>query len=582
MTRTSVLDAARPMNDEPMPIPRHVGPMRAFLQRRGGASAWYVMAIVVAIFTLTPIVIYHVQAFTDGAAGIRGLGSMRNLGQIVLTTVELAVGSTLIATVLAVILAKALLHVPRRLQGLASVIPVLTLIAPPVALVTGWAFLFSPSVGYANVAMRGLPWFSGLTSGPWNVYSVPGIIIVSGLEVSGVVFLLVSTRIMEIRGPLESAARVAGANSWKSFLTITLPLLRPSIIAGAVVAFLLGLGQFTAPLFLGSRHGIETVTTTIFELREQFPVNYPVTAALGLPLLALGIVAVILQRALIGDQRRYITQSGNGGAGVEKSSWWAFALIMFYGVIAVVLPLAAVTLVAFSRFWSGTAAAQFTLDNFHSVLTSTQVQGSIVTTLVTSVIAVLIALPIGFFAALGIAGPIRAPKPVQYIIDFSFQAPLAVPRAVLGLALLYVLIRPPFQLFGTIWMFVIAYIFIVLPFTLRALHGSFVGLSPSLFEAARVSGASYFRTVLGIALPLVRRGMAAGAALALVLLSHDFGVSVMVRAPSSQVMGTMLYYFWDGGIFPQVAVMSLIITVVTTVVLALTLLIGGRSALRNL
>ncbi|MCR2811391.1 MULTISPECIES: iron ABC transporter permease [unclassified Microbacterium] len=585
MSRTTL--SAR--NRRPAPKLEDVGtstiPLRARSapNRRGGSISWYVFAITVAVLVLAPLLIYHAQAFTDGAAGIRELGNVRDLGGIIINTVLIAAGSTLIATVLAIVLAKALVHVPRRMQAFASIIPILTLVAPPVALVTGWGFLFSPKIGYGNVLLRELPWLSGATEGPLNVYSMLGIIIVSGLDITGVVFLLVSTRIMEIRGPLESAAKIAGANAFQSFMTITLPLLRPSIIAGAVVAFLMGLGQFTAPLFLGTRHGIDTITTTIFQIREQFPVDYGLTAALGLPLLLLGIVAVIAQRTAIGDQRRYITQTGGSGATTDRTSWWAFTVIALFGVVAVALPLGAVTVVAFSPFWSGDLlATQFTLTHFESILNNSAVQQSIVVTLVTSVLAVLIALPIGFFAALGIAGPIRAPRFVQYIIDFSFQAPLAVPRAVLGLAILYVLIRPPFQLFGTIWMFVIGYVFIVLPFILRSLHGSFLGLSPSLFEAARISGAGYFRTVLDIAFPLVRRGMAAGAALALVLLSHDFAVSVMVRAPSSQVMGTMLFHFWDGGIFPEVAVMSLLIAVVTSAVLVLTMLIGGRSALRNL
>jgi iron(III) transport system permease protein len=76
--------------------------------------------------------------------------------------------------------------------------------------------------------------------------------------------------------------------------------------------------------------------------------------------------------------------------------------------------------------------------------------------------------------------------------------------------------------------------------------------------------------------------MTAALAVMVILLSHDFAVSVMLRSPGNQVMGTLLYDFYSNGAFPQVAAMALIMTLVTSVLLALTLWIGGRSALENL
>jgi iron(III) transport system permease protein len=153
---------------------------------------------------------------------------------------------------------------------------------------------------------------------------------------------------------------------------------------------------------------------------------------------------------------------------------------------------------------------------------------------------------------------------------------------VLGVAVLYTFIRPPFGLYGTRWIFIIGYLFIVLPYALRAQQGSLVGISGSLFEASRVSGGGYIGTIWNIALPLMRRGIAAGATLGLVLLSHDFSVSVMLRTAGSNVMGTLLYEYWENGGYAAVAVMAVIMSVVTSVILGLTLWIGGRSALKSL
>lgn len=199
-----------------------------------------------------------------------------------------------------------------------------------------------------------------------------------------------------------------------------------------------------------------------------------------------------------------------------------------------------------------------------------------------SVLAALVVLPIGFVAALAMSGVLKAPKIVQFVLDWIFVAPLAAPRALLGLAVLFVFIRPPFNLYGTLALFVVGYAFIVLPFALRSQHASLIGVHSSLFEAARISGASQFRTVLDIALPLTRRGMTAAVAVMVILLSHDFAVSVMLRSAGNHVMGTLLYDFWSNGVYPQVAAMALIMTAVTSAMLALTLWIGGKSALENL
>lgn len=180
------------------------------------------------------------------------------------------------------------------------------------------------------------------------------------------------------------------------------------------------------------------------------------------------------------------------------------------------------------------------------------------------------------------SGVVKAPRPIQYILDFVFVGPLAVPRAMLGLAVLYVFLRPPFNLYGTLALFVVGYIFIVLPFSLRSQHASLVGVHSSLFEAAKVCGASQLRTILDVALPLTKRGMAASLAVMLVLLSHDFAVSVMLRSPGNHVMGTAIYEFWEGGVYPQVAVMALVMSGVTGILLALTVWVGGRSALQNM
>lgn len=566
-----------------MPPPGGSPATRRLLGGAGRVGPWYLLAGVMALIVIAPTLTYYRQAFADGGSPISGMLDNPRLGDVLKNTLLLAVGSTTVATVLALTMAAFVQRVPAKYRGWASIVPILPFIVPPVASITGWIFVFSPRVGYGNTFLRELPFFDHLTEGPVNVYSLPMMIIITGSELAGIVYTFVYPRMQELDGPLEAAARLSGASRLTTYRTVTLPLLRPSVIAGVVACFLLSLGQFTAPLLLGSRQGIDVLTTEIFRIRERFPIDYGATAAIGLPLLILGIAVILAQRFVIGDQRKYVTQTGGGRNAQSDTTPWALVVVLFYGFVAIVVPMAAVVIVAFSQFWSGDlAGTQFTLEHVKDALGSATVRDSIQASLLTSILAILIAIPLGFIGALAMTAPFKAPRFAQVLLDVSFGLPLAVPRAILGMVVLYIFLGPPFNLYGTLGIFVVGYLFVILPFSIRAQHGSLVGVSTSLYEAARIAGAGYFRTVFQIAMPLARKGMAAAGALMFILLSHDFAVSVMVRSPDTHVMGTLLYDFYSTGVYPQVAVMALIISVVTGAGVAASLLIGGRSALEKL
>lgn len=574
----------RPSTAEPDTVSPQVpnGSLRSIVTRYGGSTGWYVFVITLGFVVLAPVVVFYARAFENGAQPIRNLPDVSGIGEIVWMTFVLAAGSTVMAAVLAVVLANLVMKVPLRARGVAAFIPMLPLVIPPVAMIIGWIFIFAPRTGYGNTLLRDLPFFGDLEEGPVNIYSAWGIIVMTGIDLTGIVFAFVFARMNEIGGSLNAAARLSGASGFRAFVTVTLPLLRPSLAAGVVVAFLLGLGQFTAPLLLGTQSGIRVLTTEIFRIREDFPIDYAATAAIGLPLLIVGLLSILIQRAVVGDQRRYVTLGVGGGVNRKKSAG-ALAAIFGYGIITVLLPVIALVLVAFSPFWNGDlSSVNWTTEHVRETLDNPVVLDSIVHSIIASVLAALVVLPLGFVAALAMSGVFKAPRPVQYSLDTIFVAPLAVPRALLGMAVLYVFLRPPFSLYGTFTLFVVGYAFIVLPFSMRSQQASLMGVHGSVFEASRICGASQLRTLWSITLPLTKRGIAAALAVMVVLLSHDFAVSVMLRSPGNHVMGTVIYEFWVTGVFPQVAVMALVMAIVTAVLLALTIRIGGRSAVENI
>jgi iron(III) transport system permease protein len=535
----------------------------------------------IAYLVLTPLYRLQQLAFENDAAGYRSAYNKPGIGDTIKTTIALALGSLAIALVLGTTLAWAATRLPPRMRVL-RVLPVLPIVVPAVASVIGWAFLLSPRPGYLNALLRNLPWWDHLDEGPVDVYTVPWIILITGFGLTAFVYLFVSSGFGNINSELLEAAQVSGSRGLGVFFRITLPLLRPVLVYGGGVALLLGLGQFTGPLLLGRNAGVTVLTTQMYFSVSQTPIDFGAAAAIGSPLLLFGVLVVIGQKLILGDQTRFITHGGKAFRADARPSKFAIATIVGYSFLATILPVTALVIVALSGFWSADIdVAGFTLDNFRQIRDESNITGAIATSLVSSLGAVAIALPVGFIAAtLLLKG--RKYKVMRPAVDFLITMPLGIPAVVFGVGFLLTYTREPFILYGTRWVIVLVYVTLMLPFTTRMQLAGMVALGNTYLEAARSSGASALRTNLNIVLPLLRSTIGGAGALMFVLLTHEFAASLLVRAPTTQVMGTVLFDYYTNGSYPLVAAIALIMTVVTAIGVTIAIVLGGSDALDRL
>jgi iron(III) transport system permease protein len=316
-------------------------------------------------------------------------------------------------------------------------------------------------------------------------------------------------------------------------------------------------------LLLGRTGGINVLTTDMYTAVSQSPIDYGRAAAIGSPLLLFGVAVVVLQKVILGDHSRFVTHGGKAFRAPARPSRLAVVGIILYSLVAVVLPLAALTFVSLSPFWSGSIdLGGLTLDNFGKVFSESGITDAIVNSLTISVISVLIALPVGFVAASLLLKGRRYPV-IRAAVDFIVAMPLGIPAVVFGAGFLLTYSREPFILYGTREVIVLVYVTLMLPFTTRMQLAGMVALGDAYQEASRTSGAGALRTNTEIVLPLLRPTIAGAAALMFVLLTHEFTASLLVRAPTTQVMGTILFDYWGNGSYPLVAAIALIMTLVT-------------------
>lgn len=534
-----------------------------------------------AFLVVMPLWRIQAVALEDGAHGYRTAFGASTFAETLRRTILLALGSLVIGMVLGTGLAWAATRIPYKWRILAT-IPIVPIVVPAVANITGWVFMLSPGPGYLNALLRKLPWWNDLDSGPIDIYTMPWIVILTGLGLTAFVYLFVSAGLRNINGELIEAAMASGSSSTAVFCRITVPLLRPVLIYGGGVALLLGLGQFTAPLLLGRNAGINVLTTDIYRSVSQSPIDYSVAAAIGSPLILIGLCVVVFQRIALGDQRRFVTHGGKSFRSEARPSKLAVAALVTYGSLATLLPVGALVIVSLSPFWSGTIQwDELTLDNFRRIFDEARVTEAIVTSLTVSLVAVAIALPVGFVASTLLLRSKIHPWH-RTGLDLIVALPLGIPAVVFGAAFLLQYTREPFILYGSRWVVILVYLTLMLPFTTRMQMSGMVALGDSYIEASRVSGAGAMRTNLKILLPLMRGTLGGAAALMFVLLTHEFTASLLVRSSTMQTMGTALYDFWSNGFYPEVAAIALVMTGVTLVGVIVAMVVGGTDALSKL
>jgi iron(III) transport system permease protein len=238
--------------------------------------------------------------------------------------------------------------------------------------------------------------------------------------------------------------------------------------------------------------------------------------------------------------------------------------------------------VAVSRFWSGTIRPdQFTLDNFRKIFSESGIVSAIQTSLIVAIVAVLIALPIGFVAS-SILLKRRDYRFARSAIDFITTMPLGIPAVIFGVGFLLTYTQKPLILYGTRWVIILVYVTLMLPFTTRMQLSGMLALGSTYTEASRASGASNLQTNLRVVLPLMRSTLGGAAALMFVLLSHEFAASLLVRSSTTQVMGTVLYDYYSNGSYPLVACIALVMTLVTTIGVVIAVAIGGSEVFSKL
>lgn len=524
-----------------------------------------VLGVVTVLLVGYPLLVTVVGIVADGSTFGRAAGDVLadpGLWPMLANTFGVLAVSTVLAVLIAALFAWYSERTTARAGWLAGVLPVVSLLVPSIAGAIGWVLLLSPRAGFVNIALAdlGLPVL--------NVFTLPGLVFVYTLYLVPQVYLPVSAALAELDPALEEAARTSGYGPWRTLWKVTLPVVRPAILSGALLALVYGIALFSVPLIIGTQARIDILSVRIVRLLTvEFPPRLPEAIVLSVVvLLVLGVAWAVNARVL--RQGRYATIGGRsagtrpvrlGRAAVGS----ARVFMALYLLVACVLPFGALVLVSLQGFWSGRFAGTLSVDNYADLFAA---GGATAAGLRNSVLLGVACALIGIAVAVLLAWRIARGGLWGRVLDASTKLPGALSHVVVAVALVAALAGPPLSLGGSLLLLVLAYLVLYLPQATLSAQSAFAMVGRDLTEASLVSGVGPAGTLRRISVPLMSRGLVAGWVFLFVLVVGDITASAILASTRSPVVGFVILGLFQNGTYPVLAALGAVITVVSSAI----------------
>jgi iron(III) transport system permease protein len=436
-------------------------------------------------------------------------------------------------------------------------------VTPPFLGAVAWELLAAPNSGLLNQLFR---FVTGAEADEhlFNIYSLTGIIFVISCYTFPFVFVLVANALDNMPGELEDASAILGGKAWTTARRVTIPLALPALIAGALIAFLQAMTLFGSPAILALPAGFHTMTTKIWSL-FQYPPKLELAAAAAIPLLLLTILLLQAQKFILG-RRGYSVVGGKYGAPRRiELKWWRWVALAFCLVVLlnpVFLPYFALFNAAFSpNATTLVTPSTFTLHNVVFVFTelsSTQLalKNTVILGTATATIGTALALVLAYVTTRRL---IRGSQ----LYGFLATAPVAVPGIVLGVGLFLSYTRPPFVLYGTLWILLIAFLTISLPSAYQQLQAAFRTIHPELEEASRILGATRLQSLWQITAPLLRTGVVATWCFIFIGVMRELSAAIILFTSQTKVLSVLIYDLNESGDLAAISVLGLTMLIIT-------------------
>ncbi len=539
------------------------------------------VAVAIAVFSLLPMLrLLRETVAPAGALSFAvieaGLAS-RATWVATVNSLVVGVSGTVLAVAIGTLVALVVTLTDMRRRGAFILCFVMPLMIAPQVTALAWLQLFGPASPFLKLIGLAPP------MGSRNpLYSPGGIVLLLGVQYAPLVFLLVRAGLRRLPRELVEAARAAGAGPFTVARTIILPLMTPSIMAAAALAFVSCVGNFGIPAFLGIPANYLVLPTLIYQrLAGGGPAALGEAAFLSVLIGVIAMAGIVAQERM-SRRRDYRTFASSLASEPYALGRWRVAVeaAMWALIVAIlVLPLTGLLLSSLvPAYGIPLSAATVTLDNYRFVMVEHAASrrafaNSLGLSLSAAVFAVFAALPIAYFVAWGRQGWVR-------LVNLSIELPYALPGVVLAIAALLLFLKPlpltGLHIYNTVWIILYAYLARFLVLAVRPTVSGLHQIDRALEEAAQVAGAGLFARLRGIVFPLVAPAAMAGGLLIFMTAFGELTVSALLWSSGAETIGVVMFSFEQGGDSKYAAAISALTVALTFALMVATNLFAGR------
>ena len=449
---------------------------------------------------------------------------------------------------------------------------VLTYMVPPYVGAMAWLRLLNKNVGTINIVLRSL--FNLETNiGPLNIYSLGGLIWVLTTFYYPYAFITISRAMEKMDPSLEEASRIAGASPIKTVFRITLPMMTPSLIAGALLVFVCAASCYGIPSIIGAPGKVHTVTTRIIEYMGLGTDGINDATGLAVFLMVIAVIILYISDFVIA-RKQYVTVSGKSTRPnmVDLGKWRGplTALVSLFACIVIVLPFATILETSFKKnlgkgIWE---AGNFTTTHWTKIFS----RADILQSLWNSILFGIITATVGIVIACAMAYLLQRTRVRgRKIPDFLITLGSGTPSVVIALGLIMTMTgKFGINIYNTAAIMIIAYLIKYLMMGMRTVVSAMSQIHVSLEESSQISGASWLGTMRRITVPLIFPSIAAGWFLIFIPSFYELSMSALLYSKDTKTIGFQLYEYWTYTSQQQASAMAfgiLMVVVVLNVVL---------------
>jgi len=550
----------------------------------GRTRLTWTLIFIVGILTVGPVVMLVFGSFSTGLTAFgdftldkyHGAYTDPALLEVMTNTTVFVLGSSTLSTTLALVLAYLNHRTDIPFKVMFRVLSIVPMMIPHLLFAVSWALLLNPSNGIVNVAVRNA---FGLEGAPFDVYTLWGMILVEGLLDLPIAYLIIAPAMASFDVALEESSRVCGAGTWRTLVRVTLPVLRPAILAAFILGVVRSLASFAVPSVIGMPGRVNVLATHLYQMiATGFATDYGKAAAVGMSVLAASVTLIFVYRALTAESEKFVTISSRGYRpqviALKAARIPLFLVVATLSFVMAVLPVATLvytSLVPYAMVPSARAFSMMSFRHWEAVLGDPLSLLSLKNSLFLGVVGATLGVVLSVFVAYVI---VKVKSRASGMLESLSYLSFSFPGIVIGVGFMWFFVQTP--LYSTLWALLIGYIATYLPYGIRPLASAFIQVHAHLEESSQVCGARPLTTMRRIIVPLLVPGIVSAWILMATMFVRELTLSVVLSRPGTEVLAVQILRFADDGLWGRLSALGIIMIAISTSLVLLATFVGSR------